>query len=614
MFDLMWSDDTSWRSKGEDALIPPAPPDPGISAVALLLWEEHCVECAIPHCYTTCRLYVPRRDQKCARFEFGIVPNPNVRGLFDYGADISFRRWGKLEAKWHGMPRVETVERARMLARGDRSLLRPVNAVGSLLQPVNPRRRVNGAYALARERWLARRFVGDSAKGADAFFAKFFVPGDRELSLQLELHQERPVYRTTLRAVPGWNECLIPLADFGADLTQLGRLLLSLGNDEAARIIFTWLDVVALEEESAPKRPMSPTGAEHGSARPSEKVKCVVWDLDNTLWKGVIGDDGAAGVVPDARVLALIRALDERGIVQSVASKNTYDIAWPKIVELGLQDYFLYPAIHWGAKSGSLRAIADELNINIDTFAFIDDSPFERAEVESALPQVRVFDAVELDTLLTRPEFDVLVTEASRTRRQSYLIEASRKRVASSWKDDINGFLRSCNLVMRIGAPEPEQRTRCLELLQRTNQLNLSSRRYSEAEFSALLDDSTTECFAIHCRDRFGDYGLVGFAVADISEDRPRLVDFVLSCRVAQKRVEETFLCWYGQRAQRRGALGVTARFVPTERNAPLREAMSAIDFDVTRCDDGSHLLVWTFEGAVVLPDVVEVEEAECRV
>jgi FkbH-like protein len=473
---------------------------------------------------------------------------------------------------------------------------------------------VNGAYALARERWLARRFVGDSAKGADAFFAKFFVPGDRELSLQLELHQERPVYRTTLRAVPGWNECLIPLADFGADLTQPGRLLLSLGNDEAARIIFTWLDVVALEEESAPKRPMSPTGAEHGPARPSEKVKCVVWDLDNTLWKGVIGDDGAAGVVPDARVLALIRALDERGIVQSVASKNTYDIAWPKIVELGLQDYFLYPAIHWGAKSGSLRAIADELNINIDTFAFIDDSPFERAEVESALPQVRVFDAVELDTLLTRPEFDVLVTEASRTRRQSYLIEASRKRVASSWKDDINGFLRSCNLVMRIGAPEPEQRTRCLELLQRTNQLNLSSRRYSEAEFSALLDDSTTECFAIHCRDRFGDYGLVGFAVADISEDRPRLVDFVLSCRVAQKRVEETFLCWYGQRAQRRGALGVTARFVPTERNAPLREAMSAIDFDVTRCDDGSHLLVWTFEGAVVLPDVVEVEEAECRV
>jgi FkbH-like protein len=614
MFDLMWSDDTTWRAKGEDGVIPPAPPDPGISAVGLLLWEEHCVECAIPHCYTTCRLYVPRRDKKCARFEYGIVANPNARGLFDYGADIRFRRWGKLEAKWHGMPRLESVERARMLARADRSLLRPVNAAGVLLQPISPRRKVNGAYTLARERWLARKFVGDGAGEGAAFFAKFFVPGDRELSLQLELYQERPAFRTTLRAVPGWNECLIPLVDFGVDLTQPGRLLLSLGNDEAARIIFTWLDVVALEEESAPKRPMSPTGAEHVSAWPSEKVKCVVWDLDNTLWKGVIGDDGAAVVVPDARALSLVRALDERGIVQSVASKNTYDVAWPKIVELGLQDYFLYPAIHWGAKSGSLRAIADELNINIDTFAFIDDSPFERAEVKSALPQVRVFDAVELDTLLARPEFDVLVTDASRKRRQSYLVEASRKRVASSWKDDINGFLRSCNLVMRIGAPEPEQRTRCLELLQRTNQLNLSSRRYSETEFSALLDDATNECFAIHCRDRFGDYGLVGFAVADISEDRPRLVDFVLSCRVAQKRVEETFLCWYGQRAQRRGALAVTARFVPTERNAPLREAMRAIDFDVTRCDDGSHLLVWTFDGAVALPDVVEVEEAECRV
>ena len=614
MFDLMWSDEAAWRAAGAAAPIPPSPPDPRISAVALLLWEEHCLECAIPHCYTTCSLYVPRRDTKCARFTYGITPNPGARGLFGYGADITFRRWGKLEAKWHGRPRMEPLQRARQLAEADRALLGPVNALGTLLHPISPKRRVNGAYALARERLITRRFVGDDdGVRRLAFFAKFFVPGDHELWLQLEMHQERPVYRTTLRAVPGWNEHLIPLETLGVDLSRAGRVQLSLGNDESARVVFTWLDVVELAEPAGAGRGAGPRPVSvEGAPRPAAKVKCVVWDLDNTLWSGVIGDDGADRVVPNERVLSLIRELDERGVVQSIASKNAHDIAWPKIEELGLQDHFLYPAIHWGPKSASLRAIAAELNIDVDTFAFVDDSPFERAEVASELPQVRVIDVTELDGLLTRAEFDSPVTEASRGRRLSYLVEAKRKRVAVNWDNDVEGFLRSCELVMRVGAPEPEQRARCLELLQRTNQLNLSGRRYSEAEFNLLVDDPAIECFALHCRDRFGDYGLVGFAAIDLTNAEPRIRDFVLSCRVAQKRVEETFLRWYAQRAQRRGATGITASFVSTSRNGPLREALAAIEFEAAMQDGSSQLLSWTFHAPVIVPDIVAVEEAEC--
>jgi predicted enzyme involved in methoxymalonyl-ACP biosynthesis len=119
------------------------------------------------------------------------------------------------------------------------------------------------------------------------------------------------------------------------------------------------------------------------------------------------------------------------------------------------------------------------------------------------------------------------------------------------------------------------------------------------------------ESFALNCRDRFGDYGLVGFAVVDVSTDLPVLIDFVLSCRVAQKRVEETFLSWYGRRAQRRGATGLRARFAPTDRNAPLREALAAVPFDVTVEQSGAQLLEWTFGDRIEIPDVMQLEESE---
>src|SRR5262249_32601793 len=158
-----------------------------------------------------------------------------------------------------------------------------------------------------------------------------------------------------------WNEALIPASRFHLGANPKGRILVSLANDREARLVFTWLDFVSL----APA-PTAPSDKPKPKAKPAKKAKCVVWDLDNTLWQGVIGDAGPENVSPNVAVLEMIRALDERGIVQSIASKNTYEIAWAKVESLGLADYFLYPAIHWGPKSESLKGIADELNINVD--------------------------------------------------------------------------------------------------------------------------------------------------------------------------------------------------------------------------------------------------------
>lgn len=612
MYDLTWQNEALWREQKGGAPIAPAPDDRPVSSAALLLWEEHCVECSMPECYSTCRLYVARPDQKCARFVYGVFPNPEVRGLFDYGADILFRRWGKLEAQYSGTPRMMPVNAVRRYARWGRRFEQVASAAGDVLQPISPRRRVNGLNTLVRAKWLDRQSVAPApAPTADAFYVKFFHPGDDEFDLQVEFHQDRPISRDVIRVKPGWNEKVIPLDEMiGADPHTKGRILLALSNEEVARLVFTWLDLVCFQQPVDVHPDARPSATSTvPEIKPAAKVKCVAWDLDNTLWTGVIGDAGAENVVPNERALALVKQLDERGILQTVASKNTYEVAWAKIEALGLADYFLFPAIHWGPKSESLKSVATELNINVDTFALVDDSEFEREEVSSSLPQVRVYDVTEIERLLQAPEFDVPITEASAKRRLSYLTEAKRKRVGAVWKGDYDSFLRSCGLVMHIERPEGGARLRCLELVQRTNQLNLSTRRYSDAEFAELFESPAFDCFAIRCADKFGDYGLVGFAVIDRSGEAPTLRDFVLSCRVAQKKVEETFIYWYARRVQELGSDRLRATFTATDRNKPLREALRAVPFEVVGQTANSELLELPLQAPVSIPDVIQIEE-----
>lgn len=602
MFDTTWYNKELWQ-RHSGAALPSPPPDPEVAGAALLFWEEHCVECSIPECYSTCRLYVARRDQKCARFVYGIAANPAVTGLLPYGADVCFRRWGKLEAQLYGSPRLLPLAEVRRYDKWERRLEAVANVTSDTLQPLNPKRRVNGLHTFLRNRWLARHAAegsGDVA-AADAFYVKLYNPEPRTLALSIEFHQDRLVHRAQIPAEPGWNALTIPVEQINLQPGRPGRILVSPANDEEARFIFTWLDFVRFV----------PAPVTSSEAKPAAKVKCVVWDLDNTLWHGVIGDDGADSVRPNADARALIERLDQRGIVQSIASKNTHEIAWSKVASLGLADYFLYPAIHWGPKSGSVQQIADELNINVDTLAVIDDSAFERAEITTRLPQVRVYDAVEIGTLLDRPEFDVPVTEASRARRFSYLAEAQRKQVAANWSTDLDGFLRSCDMRMRIARPADAQKDRCIELIARTNQLNLSTRRLSEADLDALLGEPGTDVFALTCRDRFGDYGLVGFASVEWTGPDPTLRDFVLSCRVAQKRVEEAFVFWYAHRARAAGAERLRAILVATDRNQPLRDTLQTLPFTVVEQHDRTTILEMPLAGSLPRPDLITIETGD---
>lgn len=591
MYQLEWAPKPALINR-LGGLQPSGVDDGGIARVFLTVWAEHCVECAVPDCYAVCSLYVPRRDRKCARFREGIYPNPEYSGMYPFGADISFRRWAKLEAQLKG--RVVSLASARRSQKWDRKIIPIVNSISEAMSWASPKRKLNGAYKVLRE-WLVASNRAEASQGdLDEFIVEVWNPSPQPCQLIVECFQDRVLSRHSLSIAPGRNLHRIPYDSMNIDLArQEERIYLYPDSDNEVRLIFTWLGLVGYAARSKPSR-VPAQDANSGSlerigldaagrikaSKPADKVKCLVWDLDNTLWQGILAEDGPEACRPRSDLLEIIRRLDERGIVQSIASKNDHDVAWAKVKQLGIEEYFLYPMINWGPKSASIRSIAQELNIGVDTLAFVDDSAAERGQVADSLPQVRIYAETELDTLLSLPEFDVPITSESKLRRLSYIEESRRRTLASNFVGGNEEFLRTCELVAELFTPvDAGHKERCLELLQRSNQLNLTSRRYDRVEFERLMSQPELLKIACSCRDRFGDYGTVGFACVDLSGSEPLLRDFVFSCRVAKKKVENAFLAWLLQKLSEMGYPGLRAQFVATERNGALRAVIDEVGF-----------------------------------
>lgn len=580
-----------------------------VRRVQLLYWKEHCLECAPPDCYYSCTLYEPRQDKRCARFEYGIYPNGSVAGLLGFGADIRFRKWGKLGTELYSAGLSPALHNAgalcdRVCAQVVTALCRltnPFNLIDRFgLKPRNPQRTGYKAYAYVRDRALELlSTLAGSRDEYDAFVVECLSFEKRTFNLIVEYRESEICSRFALQIKEGKNYHEIVLGRFKGTSNPLrGSLNLYPENDQEVRVAFTWLDFVQ-------KKSVLQARAE--VLLPAEKVKCVAWDLDNTMWRGVLIEDGKDIIRLREEAIRLVRALDERGIIQSIISKNDHAEAMDVLRREGLDEYFVYPMINWDPKSENVKRLADALNINVDAVALVDDSPFERAEVKAVIQQCRVYDEKQIPNILTYPEFDMPVTEESRVRRKSYLAEMERERTLKASGGDYESFLRSCRMEMRIfSLIEEAQIIRCLELIQRSNQLNLSTRRYKEEEFRAFLMSHGMLCVGFQCKDRFGDYGIVGFARVDEGSDEPCLLDLVISCRVAQKMVERTLLEWIAVRERQRGYRVLRADFAKTKRNGPLRSVFASLPFEVLEEDDTLIRMQLPLERMNELNDIVK--------
>ncbi|GIH95243.1 HAD-IIIC family phosphatase [Planobispora siamensis] len=329
------------------------------------------------------------------------------------------------------------------------------------------------------------------------------------------------------------------------------------------------------------------------------RVKCVVWDLDNTLWNGVLLEDGDVTVRP--AVVERIRELDRKGVLHSIASKNDREAALAKLTELGLADLFLYPQINWNAKSDSIKNIAKALNLGIDAFAFVDDQEFERAEVAHELPDMICVDVTDLEEALARPEFRPrFVTDESARRREMYRSQLARDELEEGFVGTNEEFLASLEMSFTISPAHREDLQRAEELTVRTNQLNSTGRTYSYDELDALRESPDHLLLVASLTDRFGGYGKIGLALVEKGQDVWWLRMLLMSCRVMSRGVGMVLLNHILRLAAEAG-VAVRADFVETGRNRMMQVTYAFAGFrEVQR--NGAHVVLQADLGAVQPP------------
>lgn len=339
------------------------------------------------------------------------------------------------------------------------------------------------------------------------------------------------------------------------------------------------------------------------------KVKCVIWDLDGTVWEGTLSEGGAGQLRPG--VADAIRELDRRGIIQSVASKNDRAAAERKLEQFGLADYFLCPQISWGHKSGAVQTILDTLNLKPEAVAFVDDNPFERDEVRYAHPKVRAYDADQAAQLPELPEFTVrFITQDSANRRKMYQADLNRQEAEHAFDGSAEEFLATLDMRMDISPVTEGDLRRVEELTIRTHQLNSTGYTYSYEELVS-LSQSPNHIFRIcGLTDRYGDSGKVGLLLLEEGAQTLRLKLLIVSCRVMTRGVGSALLAYATQLAKERGKK-LQAEFLETEHNRIMYITYKLAGFEEVE-EDGNHLLLeYTQEEPIPFPPYLKVEVAD---
>ncbi len=428
-----------------------------------------------------------------------------------------------------------------------------------------------------------------------------------------------PLFGSFDRRAPGSQRALIEafnagLADLAAEtgstLLDVAALAGQIGTD-------AWFDPV---QWNLYKLPFSAAcnaayadgvGRLLGSLRGKAR-KCLVLDLDNTVWGGVIGDDGLEGIkvgegsAEGEGFLAVQRlALDlkGRGIVLAASSKNDDEVArgpfrhHPDML-LREGDLAAFQA-NWLDKPSNLEAIAASLNLGLDALVFLDDNAAERAQVRAALPAVAVpelpADAAWYPWFLANAGYFEAVSFSGedRLRAQSYAADARRTEVRAKARD-LGDYLRSLDIEIAFAPFDPVGRSRTAQLINKSNQFNLTTRRRTEAEVAALEGRAGAVTLQVRLRDKFSDFGMIGVAVGFVAERGPeRVLDldtWLMSCRVLGRRVEEAMLGEIVREAMRLGAAVLVGRYVPTERNGMVAEHYPKLGFTETgREPDGAR-------------------------
>jgi FkbH-like protein len=354
--------------------------------------------------------------------------------------------------------------------------------------------------------------------------------------------------------------------------------------------------------------------------------KCIVLDLDNTLWGGIIGEDGLNGIklgpTPEGKSYwefqKFLLALFNRGIILAINSRNNLDDALKVLHEhpymVLKEDNFAAMEINWNDKITNMRSIADELNIGMDTFVFIDDDSVNRELIRQALPEVLVVElptdpSLYLKTIFKLNEFNNLqITEEDITKGKMYVEERKRKSFEKSYKkEDLTEYLNDLDIKVTIEEINDFNLPRISQLTQKTNQFNLTTKRYLEEDIKRFKEDSKYFVYCIDVQDRFGDYGITGMTIIKDCGHKWVIDSFLLSCRVIGRQIEKALLSHVLKIAKKRGAKFIIGKLIYTAKNIPSRDFYSDNGFKLVEKSETSEIWKYNLKDEYKIPEFIQI-------
>lgn len=335
--------------------------------------------------------------------------------------------------------------------------------------------------------------------------------------------------------------------------------------------------------------------------------KALIFDCDHTLWKGVLGEDGFEGIEMSSETKAgaifeevqLIAAgLSEKGVIIGICSKNNpedVDAVFAEHKNASLKERHLsIRKVNWDDKVRNLEQIAVELNIGMDAIVFVDDSRFEIERVRESLPDVlaiqvpeNLYEYPNLMRKTARSFFQKEITAEDRKRGEMYRQEAGRAATTSQFRD-LEDYLASLELEVTVHIDNLEHVARLAQLSQKTNQFNLTTKRYSESEIRRFIESARHRVLSFSVRDKFGDYGLVGMGIGEIGAGKVASLDtFLMSCRTIGRNVEFPAIDFLIQSLREAGADWIDAAYVPTRKNQQVGDFYNRLGFEETAAAEG---------------------------
>jgi FkbH-like protein len=343
------------------------------------------------------------------------------------------------------------------------------------------------------------------------------------------------------------------------------------------------------------------------AASRGKSKRCLVMDLDNTLWGGVVGDDGIDGIRvgagdPVGEAFAQIqrhaKRLKERGVVLAVSSKNDHEVALRAFrtrrgMVLTPEDIAVFQA-NWEDKAANVAAIAEVLDLGLQSLVFLDDNPMERARVREALPEVSVpelpADPADYPAALGMAGYFDVVSFSEEDRKRAEFYEGNARRIELKSKlGDLGDFLRSLDMEMEIRPFARDSLPRVVDLINKSNQFNLTTRRYTAPQVEAMCADAEIATYQARLADRFGDNGLITAVICRRAVDAWTIDSWIMSCRVLGREVERALLNRIVEDARAAGARHLLGVFLPSGRNDLVRDHYRNLGFGLAEArSDGA--------------------------